>query len=46
MNPPTMAGWNLALRFGLELGALVGLGYGAWKLAPGLTRWPAVVAVQ
>lgn len=26
MTPPAMAAWNLALRFGLELGALAGLG--------------------
>lgn len=43
MTPPTMAGWNLALRFGLELGALGGLGMMAWKLAPGATRWAAVI---
>lgn len=35
MNPPVMAGWNLALRFGLELGALAGLGL-AFSLAIGL----------
>lgn len=45
MAPPTMAGWNLALRFGLELGALVGLGLAAWKFAPGPTRWVAVALV-
>ena len=44
MTPPTMAGWNLALRFGLELGAVAGLGLAAWKLAPGATRWVAVIA--
>jgi len=43
MTPPTMAGWNLALRFGLELCALAGVGLAAWKLAPGATRWIAVV---
>ncbi len=43
MTQPTMAGWNLALRFGLELGALAGIGLAAWKLAPGATRWIAVV---
>jgi hypothetical protein len=42
MNPPTMAGWNLALRFGLELGALTGLGLAAWKLTSGPVRWAAV----
>ena len=40
-----MAGWNLALRFGLEMAALVGIAMGAWGLAPGSTRWPAVVVV-
>ena len=39
MTPPTMAGWNLALRFGLELGALVGLGLAAWTLTSGSLRW-------
>ncbi len=37
-GPPTVAGWNLALRFGLELGALAGLGVGAWTLASGAAR--------
>ncbi len=45
MTPPTMAGWNLALRFGLELGALSGLAVAAWKLTSGPTRWASVVAV-
>lgn len=45
MTPPTMAGWNLALRFGLELGALAGLGLAAWKLTAGPIRWAAVVLV-
>jgi len=44
MTPPTMAGWNLALRFGLELGAMAGIAAAAWKLAPGATRWVAVIA--
>ena len=44
MTPPPMAGWNLALRFGLELGALVGLGAAAWNLTSGRTRPVAVVA--
>lgn len=44
MTPPTTAGWNLALRFGLEVAALVGLGVAAWNLAPGWTRWVAVLA--
>ena len=45
MNPPTMAGWNLALRFGLELAALLGLGLAAWKFTPGPARWAAVALV-
>ena len=45
MNPPEMAGWNLALRFGLEVGALVGLAVGAWHLTSGGVRWVAVIAV-
>lgn len=43
--PPTMAGWNLALRFGLELLALTGLGVAAWRLTNGPIRFLAVVAV-
>lgn len=45
MTPPTMAGWNLALRFGLEVSALVGLGAAAWGLSTGAMRWLAVIAV-
>jgi hypothetical protein len=45
MNPPTMAGWNLALRFGLELGALTGLAVAAWHFSSGVMRWIAVIAV-
>lgn len=30
-----MPGWNLLLRFVLELAALAGFGYGAWRLADG-----------
>jgi len=40
-----MAGWNLALRFGLELAALAGLAIGAWTLASDGSRWIAVVAL-
>jgi hypothetical protein len=40
-----MAGWNLALRFLLELAALAGLASAAWKLGSGPGRWIAVVAV-
>lgn len=39
MRPPEMAGWNLALRFGLEVVALVGLAVGAWHLTSGGVRW-------
>jgi hypothetical protein len=45
MNPPDMAGWNLALRFGLELGALAGLGAAAWHLSSGSIRWIAVITI-
>ncbi len=45
INPPDMAGWNLALRFGLELGALAGLGAAAWHLTSGSIRWIAVIVV-
>lgn len=45
MTPPTMAGWNLALRFGLELAALTGLAAAAWRLGSGPTRWVGVVVV-
>ena len=45
MRPPEMARWNLALRFGLELGALAGLGFAAWLLTSGPIRWAAVIAV-
>ncbi len=44
-NAPEVASWNLALRFGLELGALAGLGFAAWKLTSGPLRWVAVVAL-
>lgn len=45
MTPPAMAAWNLTLRFGLELGALAGLGLAASKLASGPIRWAAVALV-
>ncbi|MGI9613555.1 MAG: DUF2568 domain-containing protein [Acidimicrobiales bacterium] len=45
MTPPTVAGWNLALRFGLELGALAGLGLAGWKLTSGPIRWAAVTLI-
>ena len=43
MSPPEVPGWNLALRFALELGALAGIGAGAWALTSGGWRWVAVV---
>ncbi|MEO1059894.1 MAG: DUF2568 domain-containing protein [Actinomycetota bacterium] len=43
--PPTMPGWNLGLRFVLEVMALVGLGAAAWSLASDPVRWLAVVLV-
>ena len=39
MNPPTMRPWNLALRLGLEIGALTGLGIAAWSQTEGAARW-------
>lgn len=39
MKPPTMAGWNLAARFSLELAALIALGIAGWKLGEGGGRW-------
>jgi hypothetical protein len=45
MNPPEMAGWNLALRFALEIGALIGLGIAAWQSTSGPARWIASIAV-
>lgn len=40
-----MRPWNLALRLGLEIGALSGLGVAAWNQADGSARWIAVVVV-
>mgnify|MGYP003344327643 CR=1 FL=1 len=45
MTTPTMAPWNLGLRFGLELAALAGFGIAAWRLTDGVWRWPAVIGV-
>ena len=45
MNPPEMRSWNLALRLGLEIGALIGLGLAAWTQTEGAARWVAVVVV-
>lgn len=45
MTPQAMAGWNLGLRFVLELVALVGLGAAAWTSASGTLRWVGVIGV-
>ena len=45
MNPPVMASWNLALRFGLEIGAVAGLATVAWRSTGGPMRWLALVVV-
>ncbi len=45
MNAPEMSRWNLALRFGLELAALVGLAMAAWESSSGWIRWATVVVV-
>ncbi len=37
MTIPEMAGWNLALRFGLEMAALFAIGAGGWFA---LETWP------
>ena len=41
--PPTMAPWNLGLRFALELAALAGLALGGWALGTGPGRWVAAL---
>ena len=38
-----MPGWNLVLRFLLELAALSGIAAAAWQLAAGPVRWVVVV---
>lgn len=45
MNAPEMRKWNLALRLGLEIGALTGLGVAAWNQTDGAIRWIAVIAL-
>lgn len=45
ITPPTMAPWNLALRFGLEMAGLTGLALAAWTLGSGPVRLAAVVLV-
>ena len=44
MNPPEMRPWNLALRLGLEVGALAGIGIAAWSQTEGVARAVAVLA--
>jgi hypothetical protein len=39
-----MRPWNLALRLGLEIGALTGLGLAAWAQTEGAARWVAASA--
>lgn len=45
MKPPEMAGWNLALRFGLEIAALAGIATAAWRSSAGPWRWGATIAL-
>ena len=45
MTPPEMAGWNLALRFGLELAALAAISYSSWTLASGNMRWVLAIGL-
>jgi hypothetical protein len=45
MSPPEMRPWNLALRLGLEIGALTGLSILAWSQTDGAGRWIAVIAL-
>jgi hypothetical protein len=39
------AWWNLALRFLLELAALLGLGMAGWSLSSGVWCWIVALAV-
>jgi hypothetical protein len=45
VTPPVMPGWNLALRFLLEVATLAGLAAAAWELGSGPGRWVAAVVV-
>ena len=45
MNAPEMASWNLALRFGLELAALVAIRMGAWAMTSGALRWATAIGL-
>ncbi len=40
-----MAAWNLALRFGLEIGSLVVLAVAGWTTMSGPVRWIAAVVI-
>ena len=42
MHPPKVAPWNLALRFGIEIAAFVGIGMAASSVASGWIRWVIV----
>jgi hypothetical protein len=44
MIAPDMAGWNLALRFGIEIAAFTGLAMAAWTLSSGNLRWIATAS--
>lgn len=44
MAAPTMAPWNLTLRFVVELVSLVGLGAGGWSLGGAIGLLAAVLA--
>ena len=39
-----MAGWNLGLRFGVELSALTALGLAAYRATSGPLQWVAAIA--
>jgi len=39
MGAPDMAGWNLVTRFGLELAALIALGFAGWEFGTAGPRW-------
>ena len=45
MQPPEMAGWNLALRFALEIVALVALGIAGYELGSGALRWVLAIGI-
>lgn len=45
-DPPRMAAWNLALRFGIEVAALVGIARLGWVLTTGPLRWVAMIGLS